>query len=89
MSNNIQLVSTTFNDIAGKTYGFRMYDSYEKTYDNNAEAEISDDLALLEYAIECGDMIVREMITYCKEHNHGMTINNTWYNYDEIKVYFP
>ena len=94
MSNTISLIATTFESVIngktyGKTYGFRMYDSYEKTYDNNSESPLVDDFETLEYAIGCGDVLVTGMIDYCRENEQGININRTWYDYDEIKVYFP
>lgn len=90
MSNNVQLVATTFENLDGsKTYGFRMYDGYTKVYDNNSETLITDDLQLLEYAIGCGDAEVTGMIDFLSENNTGLTINDVWYDYDEIKVLLP
>jgi hypothetical protein len=90
MSSNTTLEATTFEPLRGaKTYGFRMYDDYSKTYDNNSSSLIVDDMELLEYAIGCGDSEVTGMIEFLSENEQGMTINGTWYDYEEIKIYFP
>ena len=90
MSNQVTLMATTFTQPASTvpdTHGFRMYDSYSKTYDNNSESPIMDDIELLQYALSVEDEIVTGMIDHLKSMEKGMTINGVWYDYDEIKVY--
>ena len=84
------LTSTEFKNLSDgtSTFGFRLYDEYGKTYDNLLDKPIEGDVALLLYALDCGDPAV---VTELKD-NHtawdGLTINGTWYDAIELDAVF-
>lgn len=84
----ICLNTTEFNRYDGVTYGFTIYDNYGNNYDNTMEAIENDDIRLLQYAIEHGDENTQEFIDHIQEHECGIQINGTWYDWDEISKYF-
>lgn len=96
MSNRACLLSTKFEDVGhgpgegtgggGVTYGFRIYDDYSKSYDNNAECAIEGDLELLSYALENGDEQAQSILSFITEEEHGLDINNEWYEWEQIKA---
>ena len=91
MSNPVTLISTTFNSpcVRGSiTHGFRLYDNEAKCYDNNSESLITDDMELLKYALECGDLDAEDIFEFMKETEKGITINDTYYEWDEIRSLF-
>jgi len=83
---DINLVGTTFTETTGDvSYGFRMYDEYEKTYCNILESPPpEDDLELLQVALEYTDDISKAMFDFMREHETGLTINGTYYDWEEI-----
>lgn len=86
MSNFISLVSCKFTDTDGaETYGFRIYDDYSKDYDNNSGSLITDDLNLLEYAVSVVTDQGRSIIEWLKIEQCGITINGTYFEYEQIK----
>jgi hypothetical protein len=86
MSNQVCLMSTEFKDVDGVTYGFRLYDDYSNVYDNNAERFIEDDMILLQIAVNASkdNSQTQEVFDYLLEHKKGITINNTWYEWEDI-----
>ena len=92
MSNQIYLVKTTFTDHSGSCNGFRMYDNYDKTYNNMADML---DIVLPDGNLEflgcilenfmSDDMAIQTMIDFIKEEAKGIEINGTYYDYEEIK----
>jgi hypothetical protein len=84
------LVATTFEDhVCGtKTHGFRIYDEYEAYYDNNSESPINDDIELLEYALSVDDADIKGLFDCQRELQSGITINNQFYDWEEIKDLF-
>ena len=86
----MDLVATEFkNTVEGtSTFGFRLYDSYGKTYGNGSSVPIEGDLALLEYALTDMDEETKLAFDNIKEMQNGLNINGTWYDWDEIKDCF-
>jgi hypothetical protein len=85
MSNHVMLTATTFiNHAEGgtKTYGYRLYDDYGQTYNNTLE-KIDDDLELLAAVVR--DEPAGYMFDYMNENKRGLSINGTWYDYEEIE----
>ena len=77
------------------TYGIKVYDEYSKGYDNLLDAKDfkklnkdSKDLEVLEYAINSDDEQIKEMMESLKDSEHGVNVNGTWYDWDEIKELF-
>jgi len=91
MSNPAFLVATTFDShvIGTKTHGFRLYDNEAQCYDNLSESPITDDMELLQYALECDGNDIRGILDFIKENEKGININDNYYDWDEIKAYFP
>ena len=90
MSNQVCLMSTKFVDRDGTTYGFRMYDNYGTAYNNCSEGLIEDDMQLLRYVkiATTKDRTLAAFFNYIKECESGIEINNTWYDWEEIKDIF-
>ncbi len=90
MSNPVTLVATTFQAtaIGTETHGFRLYDNEAQCYDNNSESPISDDLELLDYALTVDTPEVKDLFVFVRENEKGLTINNQYYDWDEIKDHF-
>ena len=85
MSNTLYLISTTFkNDADGEeSYGYRIFDDYNRQYFNCWDKPIADDLELLKQAIFDDGQEIDEMITL---HSlHGFYINDNWYESEKIK----
>lgn len=87
MSNRIALQATEFiNHPQGtKTYGYRAYDDYGQAYNNNFETIIDDDFELLKEMIKDDSDIVRAMLEFMVDNQHGIYIGDTWYDWKEIK----
>lgn len=86
MSSSITLTGCEFKDVGGEaSFGFRIADDYEKTYDNFGEALIKDDLELLKYAVECADEKSEAMFEFMNENEKGIEINGSWYDYEQVK----
>jgi hypothetical protein len=91
MSNRISLTATTFIDHPNddKSFGFRMYDDFGQTYNNCCDSLITDDFDLLQYAYNNQDEVSGVMFEWISENGgHGMYINDTWYEWDEIQHIF-
>lgn len=90
MGNRVSLDATKFVRNSGETYGFCAYDDYDQAYYNCAESNIMemDDLDLLRYAIDRSDERLGEMISFVQDEEKGMYINDTWYDYEELKSVF-
>ena len=88
MSNRVSIEATKFvNKDGSETYGFRMYDDYAQMYYNCSESNVMEleDFDLLGHVLERSDDVTGEMFTFCMEENKGIYINDTWYDYDELK----
>lgn len=88
MSNIITLELTEFKGFSEVTYGYRMYDNYEKTYCNLMTREqwktCHDPIELLAYALQTKDEQSTAMIDYCVENEEGMMINGQWFDHEEL-----
>ena len=87
MGNRVTIEATKFVTKDGETYGFRMYDDYDQTYYNNHEIDTLTlgDMDLLDIALDNTDERMGEMFSFVKEEEKGIYINDTWYDFDEIK----
>ena len=84
--NRPTLLSTTFVDMSVETsYGYRLFDDYGQTYCNIGSYLIEDDLELLQFAMENSDDYSRTLFKFLIEDQKGLNINNSWYDFDEIK----
>ncbi len=86
-----------FKTMNGSTYGIKVYDDYDKGYDNLMEKKQftklqnaikknkkKGDLNVLVYANDCGDEKIDEMLKSVKEDQNGITINGDYYDWDEL-----
>jgi len=89
MSSAITIEPTKFTNLrnGSETYGYRAYDEYSKTYGNTMESIPDDDLDFLDAVLEndSDDEFLKEIIDFCCEHEMGMKIGKTFYDYDEIE----
>jgi hypothetical protein len=84
MSNAINFIRTEFKDYAGTSYGYRAYDDYEKVYSNIFESQPSeDDKDFFNQVSE--DWEAKNLISFIFENECGVFIDNTFYDFDEIK----
>lgn len=92
MSNRAELVATRFVTKNGdSSYGYRLYDDYAAKYCNYHDPSIMDasDFDLLQLAIQEGtDGIGSCLLGFIQDEELGITINDTYYDWDEIKHLF-
>lgn len=86
MANRVYLLSTTFKDVSGESYGFRVSDEYDKAYYNMLEHLVNDDMKILKIAIETDEF--SQFADFLRDNELGLTINDTWYDWSEIKEFF-
>ena len=87
---SITIQATKFvNMIDGKesdiSYGVRIYSDHEKGYINTWESIPETDMGILHDVIADGDDIINNMLDCAKLFEEGITINDTFYDYSEIK----
>lgn len=90
MSNRIKICPTEFTDIRTgvKSYGIRMFDDYDESYDDSWDTIPVKDLDIIKRVIEVGDKTITAMIDYVIEHQQGICVGENWYDWDEIKHLF-
>lgn len=86
MSNRIGLWSTTFKDPSGESYGFRVADDGDKAYYNFLEAPVNDDMEILKIAANTDEF--SQFADFIVETHSGLSINDNWYSWEEIKEIF-
>jgi hypothetical protein len=86
---NLDLVK--FENRKETTFGIKMYDDYATGYDNNMTKQQfidldcdENDVNVLEYARDCEDDAIKEMIESVVRDETGITINGNYYDWDEI-----
>jgi len=67
------------------SYGYTISDDEDMSFDNNAEAMIEDDLELLSYTKKTADASAEAMLDFIQEMEKGILINDSWYDWDDIK----
>ena len=86
MSNRVTLQAVTFNYLNGSvSYGYILSDNYVTSIDSNAESLIKDDLDLLRYVFKTADTPAEELLYFIKETETGLCINDSWYDWENIK----
>jgi hypothetical protein len=91
MSNRVTITSTKFVNIkeGSDTLGFRMYDDEGQQYDNTWESIPDNDLDVLaKVKDESDNKEVVAMLDFIQEVESGISIDGTWYDWDEIKHLF-
>lgn len=86
MSNQVILNSMEFKDIGGHvSYGYTISDNEDQDFDSCAEHMIEDDIELLKYAVANNGESAQGILDFVVENEKGILINDTWYDWDEIK----
>lgn len=86
MSNRVHLNAVKIEYLNGTvTYGYTISDDNEMTFENNAEAMIQDDMELLRYAKQTADSVTEGILDFVRENEKGILINDSWYDWDDIK----
>ena len=91
MSNPLTIEPTEFVNVRNrqeKTFGVRVYDNYDQSYDNTWDLIPDDDMEILEKVIANNNEQMQAMLDYVKENECGISIGGEWYDWDEIKVVF-
>lgn len=87
MANHIYIDEVYKHDNEQYKYGLHVYDDYESVIFFNWDKTPDDDLDLL-YDILDGDFPcpdeVLELMRFAEEYEKGITIRNTYYDWDEI-----
>jgi len=85
--NIVTIQPTTFIDqrSGATTYGFRIYDDYDQSYDNTWDAIPDDDMGVLKLVTKSQEQGVHDALNHCREHERGLFIGDKWYEYGEIK----
>lgn len=86
MSNPVYLNSMKFEGLGGHvSYGYTISDNEDQDFDSCAEHMIEDDLELLKYVRANGGSSARDILDFVAEEEKGIEINDTFYDWDEIK----
>lgn len=90
MSNQVSLVRTEFRNMRDmdSSYGYRIFDNYDKAYYNTLDADQvpDDDLELLKFVTEtANDDLSEGILDYLRMNEAGIDIDDTWYEYDQIR----
>lgn len=104
MSNPVHITPTIFldankNRVKPKSFGFRIWDNYDKAYDNTWEDIPESDMDVLARIVEShyhesGKRYIRTlrlstlMIDYVHSTKTGLFIGEKWYDWEEIKHVF-
>ena len=91
MSNHAVLQATKFvaHPQGTETLGYRLYDDYAQSYDNNMESLPDDDLEFLKLVLGLDHSdVVTEIFAFIEEEHTGLDINGNWYDWDDIKHLF-
>ena len=82
---SLQLTKFVNMPQGSETFGYRIYDDYGQSYDNTHECLIEDDLELLGNVMDSGDETATAILDFLLENAKGITINDNWYEWDEIR----
>ena len=95
MSNIVCIQRTKFINLDNKgnstseSYGFRMYDNYEFSYNNDFTLSeiLLDDLALFKFIREncIEDQRIADILYFLYENEIGLFIDDSFYEFSEIK----
>lgn len=87
MSNQVHIEPTRFENVRSGlvTYGFRAYDGYAQTYNNTWDSIPDDDMEVLKLALKDADDVLSDMLDFCREHERGLHVGDSYLDWDEIK----
>ncbi len=95
MSNRVSLRAIEIKEVKSGaiSYGFVMSDDYATAFNDTFTKEqvaIEDDVDLLQMVMEHtdGDEAFEGLFNSMYESEKGLSINGTWYDYEEIAVVF-
>jgi hypothetical protein len=63
-----------------------VWDGYDKAYYNMLEHPVKDDMEILKVAIETNEF--SQFADFLRDNQLGLIINDTWYDWEEIKEIF-
>lgn len=87
MSNRVTIEPTEFTNIRSgeKTYGVRVYDDYDQSYDNTWDIIPVHDMDILRKVIRIHDNKIDSMLDFVEDNHNGIYIGGSWYEWDDIK----
>ena len=90
MSNRVTIEPTEFKNVRSgeKTYGVRVYDDYDQSYDNTWDKIPVKDLDVLEKVMVSDDKIISAMMDFIGENEKGVCIGDNYYDWEDIKYLY-
>ena len=87
---NVTIQPTKFENVrSGEvTYGVRIYDGTDCSYDNTWDAVPDDDLEVFRLVRENQDDTTEAILDFLQESQQGCYIGNEWYEWEQIKSCF-
>ncbi len=91
MSNPVTIEPTMFTDVRSGvvSYGYRVFDSYDKHYENTWESIPDDDMEVLRMvltdAVDSFSEVIIDMFQSLLENENGLEIGDTFYDFEDIK----
>lgn len=95
MSNRVVIQPTKFENINPSsdkegdrrefTIGVRVYDSYNKAYENTWETIPEDPLEILKLVCQSDDDAISDMISWVETQQEGIEIAGEWFEWEQIK----
>jgi len=87
MSNRVAIEPTEFINVRSgeKSLGVRIYDDYDQTYDNTWDDIPDNDMDILKRVEESHDEKTCSLMDFIREHENGVYIGGSWYEWDKIK----
>jgi hypothetical protein len=90
MSNCVAIEPTKFINIrtGEKSYGFLMYDGFDRSYDDSWESIPKDDMEILQLVLKSEDEVLQDMFLDIYNDESDIKIGGNWYSWNQIKKYF-
>ena len=91
MSYEVGIMSTKFVDVNvthKESYGVRVFDKYQQTYDNSWNEIPKEKLDILQKVLENEDEVVINIIDFVLEEEEGIWIDEKYFEWNEIKHLF-
>jgi hypothetical protein len=87
MSGSLYIMPTYFKDLASgtETFGVRVFDDEQNTYDNRWIREVTDPEELMEEIINTDNLLIAEMIEDALEYEETFVVYNKSFTSNQIK----
>jgi hypothetical protein len=88
MSNELTIMPTKFTDQTNAgaiSYGVRVYNGYDQSYDNTWEDIPDEPLEILKRVVEVCNDTMWAMLESVKDNKLGMYIGDNWYEWKQIR----